>query len=328
MWIDSSIGQKKRFLAGSLKKPMKSILRQCRETWHRPQQLSQVLQESINALPCCNQLYCLDTQGRQVSGRVSNLEVDMQSLHCSLQHRPYFQGLLPYNGLALSSIYLSLIQQAPCITALHAVRNQHELLGFLAADFFIEQLPQLNRSQHDIHNHWLQLKGDPSIRSTVFLQQRTHSLFDQRIDRVIHLVSVLFKHFGVFHVQLDFSSARLVAWRIDAPYEFQVFSAHEVISGQILKNYTRQSYPVDALVAQQRIDRILARFKQLRLADDTLYLRTVTFNIINDTVGLTFSCDGYHLMPTREFLNRDLTFWFGKTAETGKQPTPWKRESA
>ncbi|HEY9149394.1 MAG TPA: hypothetical protein VIQ75_01225, partial [Gammaproteobacteria bacterium] len=54
------------------------------------------------------------------------------------------------------------------------------------------------------------------------------------------------------------------------------------------------------------------QFKALRLADDTIYLRSASLNIMNGMLGLTFSCDGSHYMPVQDFLARDLDFWFGE----------------
>lgn len=51
--------------------------------------------------------------------------------------------------------------------------------------------------------------------------------------------------------------------------------------------------------------------------DETIYLRSGTLNIFNGYVGLTFSCDGSHYMPWREFLDKDLGFWLGTPVLSG-----------
>jgi hypothetical protein len=58
---------------------------------------------------------------------------------------------------------------------------------------------------------------------------------------------------------------------------------------------------------------ILERFRELRRADDVVYLRTGTLNIISGLVEVNFSCDGTHLMPAEMFLEKDETFWFGNS---------------
>jgi hypothetical protein len=49
----------------------------------------------------------------------------------------------------------------------------------------------------------------------------------------------------------------------------------------------------------------------LRFADETIYLRAASLNIVNGMVGLNFSCDGSHYMHYEEFLEKSMPFWFG-----------------
>ena len=55
----------------------------------------------------------------------------------------------------------------------------------------------------------------------------------------------------------------------------------------------------------------LDTFGQLRVMDDTFYLRSSSINIFNGIISLTFSCDGSHYMPYDEFLEKSLNFWVG-----------------
>ncbi len=59
---------------------------------------------------------------------------------------------------------------------------------------------------------------------------------------------------------------------------------------------------------------ILERFRELRNADDVIYLRTGALNIISGLVEINFSCDGTYLMPAEMFLEKDERFWFGVSA--------------
>jgi len=56
---------------------------------------------------------------------------------------------------------------------------------------------------------------------------------------------------------------------------------------------------------------VFRQFKALRFADDTIYLRSGSLNVMNGMIGLTFSCDGSHYMPVAEFLNKEVGFWTG-----------------
>ena len=64
--------------------------------------------------------------------------------------------------------------------------------------------------------------------------------------------------------------------------------------------------------------KLFSEFRALRFADETIYLRSSSINIMNGMLGLTFSCDGSHYMPVDEFLDRDLSFWLGTLSEDQK----------
>ena len=65
------------------------------------------------------------------------------------------------------------------------------------------------------------------------------------------------------------------------------------------------------MVPEEKIIKVFAQFKKLRFADETIYLRSASLNIVNQMVGLNFSCDGSHYVPYDEFLMKDNSFWFG-----------------
>ncbi len=78
--------------------------------------------------------------------------------------------------------------------------------------------------------------------------------------------------------------------------------------------YPRRPYPDNAMIPQDIIPTILSNMRQLRTADETLYLRMASINIFNGMISLTFSCDGSHYMSWQEFLDKDMTFWLGSAA--------------
>jgi hypothetical protein len=80
--------------------------------------------------------------------------------------------------------------------------------------------------------------------------------------------------------------------------------------------YPRRPYTERAIVEQEKISPIFEQFKSLRFADETVYLRSGSLNVINGMVGLNFSCDGTHYMPYDEFLEKDLDFWVGGGSKT------------
>ena len=130
MWIDKTISQKKRFLSDCIKKPMQHLAKQCSMDWGNPEQLTKILHQLYSSIPKCQFLYFFYVLGKQFSGGVSDNDINMSTLGREIQERPYFQGLLPYKGMSLSSIYLSLRNNQACITALYAVKKDDELLCY------------------------------------------------------------------------------------------------------------------------------------------------------------------------------------------------------
>jgi hypothetical protein len=78
--------------------------------------------------------------------------------------------------------------------------------------------------------------------------------------------------------------------------------------------YPPHAYPEEALIPKEKIPGLLNGMRQLRVADETLYLRSASINIFNGMLSLTFSCDGSHYMSWQEFLDKDMSFWVGCAA--------------
>ena len=78
--------------------------------------------------------------------------------------------------------------------------------------------------------------------------------------------------------------------------------------------YPPQPYPPDALIPSEQIPALLEYFKELRLVDENIYLRTASINLYNGLVSLTLSCDGSHYIPYEEFLSKNTKYWFGAAA--------------
>ena len=67
---------------------------------------------------------------------------------------------------------------------MQAVNRENELLGFVAADFSVNDLLRDSSLSASIP-HWNQYRGDPAVRGTLFLQQRFTSPLDEHIDEVL-----------------------------------------------------------------------------------------------------------------------------------------------
>lgn len=308
--IKQTILAKKDALANAIDKRMAALGLQCAEIWPDSDAIDSVLIGAIDDIPACDLLYAWDVNGIAISSMIGNNVVDIKWRGKDLSERPYLKNHLPFKGIMLSSVYNSIYTEKQCITALQAVSQDDTLLGFIAADFSINELLMDSQlATPDIR--WQQFRGDPAVRGTVFMQERAQSLLDEHIDDVLELVYTLMAEHGVFHSKIHFSSSRCSIWLYDDPYSYRILGVDEIIDPDTCLAYPTHPYPEKAQTRPEQIKEVFEEFKALRFADETIYLRSSSINIMNGMLGLTFSCDGSHYMPVTEFLEKDLSFWLG-----------------
>ncbi len=315
--IQQAILEKKEALANAIDKAMAGLGKRCAGVWPDADALDRVLQESIGTIPNCQLLYAWNVDGIELSSMVQAASVDRSWRGKDLSERPYLKNHLPFKGIMLSSVYQSMFSHDQCITALQAVSRNSNLSGFVAADFSVNDL--LHDSKLVTPEfHWQQFRGDPAVRGTVFMQERVQSMLDEHIDEVLDLIDNLMCEHGVFHSKIHFSSGRCSIWLYNDPYNYQILVVDDLINPDICLAYPLQEYPMNAKTRPELIKEVFAEFRALRFADETIYLRSSSINIMNGMLGLTFSCDGSHYMPVEEFLDRDLSFWLGTLSEGQK----------
>jgi hypothetical protein len=318
--LQTAINRQRQILKGWLSSSLSLLAEDCRDVWPDRSALEARLAQAMQELPYCKFLYILDPQARQVTANLSRLGSMPEQMNRDRSQRPYLAAALAGERFSLSEAYLSRNARRPTLTAVQHIEDvQGRLLGFLGADFDLRELP----ATQDLYRQpeqWVQLKGDPAIRSGLFHQARADSLLDQHIDIVLDQLTELMTVHGVFHGKLHFSSSRATLWMINDPYRYHLLSIAELSDPNLCLAYPRCDYPEQAVVPVERIKEILHTFKALRLMDETLYLRSGTLNIFNGLVGLTFSCDGSHYMPWDEFLSKNLGFWLGTSAGTSSHP--------
>lgn len=309
--LKMAVTRQRIILRERLSRPLGDLATACSEVWGEREKLERLLLEAVNELASCKYLYVLDAGGRQVTANISREGLHPDQCGRDRSARPYMQEAFTGPELSLSTAYLSRNNQRPTLTAVQRVHNTDQgLRGFIGADFDLRELP-LTRELYQQPNDWLQLKGDPAIRSGLFYQQRVESLMDGQIDTALALLGELMTCNGVFHGKLHFSSSRATLWLIEDPYRFRILDYEDLTDPGICLAYPRHPYPEDAAIPPERIEDVLQSFHQLRFMDENIYLRSGSLNIFNGIVGLNFSCDGSHYMGWQDFLAKSLDFWLG-----------------
>ncbi|MBL4711927.1 MAG: MFS transporter [Gammaproteobacteria bacterium] len=290
---------------------IKSCAQQLSPVMKNQAALEDKLEGLISTLDDYNCIYVLDVNGVQLTANMSKQGRDDNQLGRDRSHRPYMEGMFDGRSFKLSKSYISRNQRRPSLTAIHAVRgNVDELVGFIGVDYDLRSLPRPDDAPQELAD-LSQIKDEHALQHTLIEPQRVQSRLDDNVDAVMSLMETLILKHGVFHSKLHFSSSRATLWHVDKPRSYDVLTMTELIDHDACQSYSQQLYDKAATVPSQDIKKIFEKFKQLRVEDETIYLRSGSINIVNGMVGLSFSCDGSYFMSYQAFLEKDHEFWFG-----------------
>jgi hypothetical protein len=296
-----------------LHQPLATLAGRCVAAWPERDRVNAALIQGFPSIPYCDSLFVVDLDGIQMCDNVGATGLIEGNFGRNRSMRPYLREAVPPWGFLLSDAYVSLSSGHPSLTALHVIYDGDQLLGYLGANFNLRDLPLTGRHYSE-PDHWRQIKGDPSIRHLLFQQSRVESPMDRNILQALSILEELLTQRGMFQGVIHFSSSRATIWTIEDPFRYLLLDHEALADPDICLAYARHPYPRDALIPEQQIAPILDAMRQLRVGDETIYLRSSSINLFNGVISLTFSCDGSHYMRYDEFLDKDLAFWFGTPA--------------
>lgn len=309
--LQESVRLQREMLGNMLSSAMHRLSTLCAARMDNRHDLESVLTEALPHLSYCKHLYVLNSFGRQITSNITQHGIDKSHFGRERMDRPYMEGIIAEGDFILSGAYISRNKKRPSLTAIQVIRSDEgEQLGFLGADFDLRELPHTENLYQEPEN-WRQIKGDPAIRGGLFLQHRIDSLMDQQMDNILSVMNELMQEHGVYHGKFHFSSSRATIWHMDDPFVYRILSIDDLTDPDIVLAYPHRDYHERAIVPQEKLQEIFELFKKLRFADENVYLRAGSLNIINGMVGLNFSCDGSHYMRYDEFINKSTDFWFG-----------------
>ena len=306
--INAQRARLSEFLADTLKGATKNLP----VLMQNVQSLDTQLTVIFKTVAHCKYMYVLNASGVQISSNITRYGPDPESRGRDRSQRPYMQHIHDESiDCNLSQAYISRNKKRPSVTAIKTIRDANgKRVGFLGVDFDLRELPHSD-VMYEEPSQWRQIKGDPAIRQGLFYQERVESLMDRDIDNILSVHEALILDQGVHHIQMHFSSSRSTVWHVDDPYVYRILTMEELGDPNVCLAYPRRPYFERAIVPPADIGRVLRQFKALRFADETIYLRSASLNIVNGKIGLNFSCDGTHYLNYDEFLAKGLDFWFG-----------------
>ena len=311
--LKETIQKKRKELKSTLGNELERIARALVPLMDDVITLQDTLNESFSNLGHNKYMYVLDTNGTQITANITRDGPDVSQIGRDRSLRPYMAGMFGKTNFRLSQAYISRRMQRPSLTAVQKIRDENgKRLGFLGVDYDLREL-SLSEGIYKENHQWQQIKGDPSIRANLFSQTRMQSEMDDHLGDVFALMVELMSEHGVYHGKLHFASSRATVWHVDDPYDYRLLSISELLSPDICLAFPRRPYFERAIVSPEDIVTVFKQFGALRFADETIYLRAGSLNLVNGMVGLNFSCDGSHYLPHTEFLSKGLEFWFGSS---------------
>lgn len=311
--LRSAISSQREMLTTLISRAMRKLSRDCVDLMDDRAGLEKRLAAALRDKELSNakHLYVMNSDMVQTVANVTRSGLEPEDLGRDRSERPYMQNIIGTTNFRLSEAYISRNSKRPSLTAIRVIRDRkNQLIGFLGADYDLRELPATGDTYIESQD-WQQMKGDPSIRGNLFGQERMTSIVDDHIDDVLAVLGELISFHGVFHTKIHFSSSRATVWMVDTPYNYRLLSAQDLTNPEICLAYPHREYTGLAIVPQTSITPIFEMFRQLRFADENVYLRSGSVNICNGMVALNFSCDGSHYIRWDEFLENGMEFWFG-----------------
>lgn len=188
----------------------------------------------------------------------------------------------------------------------------------------------------DEHVH-LSIKGDPSLRETVFIRERYESIVDVILPKLTLNIENMLLERNVFRVVLNFNSGEVEIYTIFNPFSPETHAANRLTS----LSYLDRHFPVISYAEKERIIRniyasltgdsclgslsshwqnlfleplkdwkpvsiekiqhALAQLVTLRSLEN-YYLRNFSIGMIQDVIRMQFNCDGTHIVSNEDYL--------------------------
>lgn len=309
--LHDTIVKQRKLISELIGNTCKELADKCEPAISDRDKLENLLTEQIVEMQYCKYLYVLDHNAIQLTSNITRTGTNSSHYNRDRKDRPYMKDFKDGEELHLSEAYISASKKRPSITAIQNITNSNkEIIGYLGLDYDIRELPHVESTFKE-SKEWKQIKGDPAIRNNLFQQNRVNSAMDDDFEAVSALMVELMTQHGVFHGKLHFSSSRATIWLADDPYDYQILDYADLADPDTCLAFPRRPYFDRSIVPPEDISKVFRLFNILRFCDETIYLRAGSLNTVNGMVGLNFSCDGSHYIPYKEFLEKDVGFWFG-----------------
>jgi len=227
-------------------------------------------------------------------------------------------------------IFRSIIDDRPQIG-----KKIHALIATREKELALKESILDSSGFNEEHLH-LSIKGDPSLRETVFNRERYNSIVDKVLPELTSNIESMLIERNVFRIYLNFNSGEIEAYTIFNPFTPETHAANRLTS----KSYLDRHFPVvdydekarivnkvytglaedpymnklsshwhhlfiDPLknwepVPAKKIQHALSQLSTLRSLEN-YYLRNFSVSTIQDVIRIQFNCDGTHIVSNDDY---------------------------
>jgi len=181
------------------------------------------------------------------------------------------------------------------------------------------------------------VKGDKSLRDSVYNRERSFNNVDENIEALMGIVKYLLKSTGIFRIVIGFNNGEVKTSSVFDPFNVEIHLVEDLISedyvfhhfgrieigekSELIKRFykmlendkafnflskewqyafhSRNKF-MKQLTNEEDLDFIVENLPKLRSLDG-YYLRSVVINLFNSTIAMSFNCDGTQIMSHKKF---------------------------
>lgn len=181
------------------------------------------------------------------------------------------------------------------------------------------------------------IKGDKSLRESVYHRERAFNSVDENLVKLSKVWLYLLLETGVYHLVIGLNNAEVRVASVFDPFNTEVHLADDLLNQeymdfhfnkisledksklikriyQLLENdatfdFLASEWQQSLIERNQKMQKltnvndlqfILENVQKLRHLEG-YYLRSITINLFNSTVSMSFNCDGTQIMSHRKF---------------------------
>jgi len=181
------------------------------------------------------------------------------------------------------------------------------------------------------------VKGDESLKDSVYNRERTHNIVDKNIDELMEVILFLLLSTGIYRIVIGLNNGEIKTSSVFDPFNVEIHLAEDLLVADyvfdhfgmisleekeaLIKRYYLmlehdpafeylseewqeafhdRNQSMKQLTDENELRYIVEHIPALRNLDG-YYLRSAVINLFNSTISMSFNCDGTQIMSHKKF---------------------------